>query len=237
MEKLDSLEEYKWIRDETVYFLTDKREGSRVENFLPKRFTHYCKIIHPLFRDPQIKDESLLWRDCTPEQASEFQLGERLRLMELAEKYDLKFSKELSAASLMKKLGGSPRYIISGEEGEIESDSLKALVGVLRRFTDEGHCYFLYGLLKSANYVDELYRGDLAEVEELAKRDHLYGTPSYWWPADKSWCLYTDIDLNFSLIGGSPELIEALLADDFLECIECDASTRIDNLADYTNNE
>ena len=237
MEKLDSLEEYKWIRDETVYFLTDKREGSRVENFLPKCFAHYCKIIHPLFRDPQIKDENLLWSECTREQSDEIQLGERLRLMELAEKYDLKFSKELSPASLMNKLDGFPRYIISGEEGEIESNSLKALVGVLLRFGGEGNCYFLYGLLKSANYIDELYQGELAEVEELAKRDHLYGTPSYWWPADKSWCLYADIDLNFSLIGGSPKLIEAILADDFLECIECDATTRIDNLADYTNNE
>lgn len=237
MEKLDSLEEYKWIRDETVYFLTDKRQGSRVENFLPKRFTHYCKIIHPLFRDPQIKDESLLWRDCSPDQSGEIQLGERLRLMDLAEKYDLEFSKELSPASLMNKLGGYPRYIISGEEGEIEPDSLKALVRVLQLFGGEERCYFLYGLLKSAHYIDELYHGELAEVEELAKRDHLYGTPSYWWPEDKSWCLYTDIDMNFSLIGGSPELIEALFADDFLECIECDTATRIDNLADYRNNE
>lgn len=235
MEKLNSLEEYKWIRDETVYFQTDERQGSRVENFLPKRFSHCCKIIHPLFRDPQIKNESLLWRDCNPEQSAEIQLGERLRLMELAEKYGLKFSKELSAASLMNKLGGSPRYIISGEEGEIEPNSLKTLVTVLQRFGGEGGCYFLYGLLKSANYVDELYHGELAEVKELAKSDHLYGTPSYWWPADKSWCLYTDIDLNFSLIGGSPELIESLLADNFLECIECDATTRIDNMADYTN--
>ncbi|TAA72830.1 hypothetical protein [Planococcus salinarum] len=42
MEKLNSLEEYKWIRDETVYFLSDERPGSRVENFLPNRFDHYC---------------------------------------------------------------------------------------------------------------------------------------------------------------------------------------------------
>ena len=87
------------------------------------------------------------------------------------------------------------------------------------------------------NYIDELYLGELAEVEELEKCDNLHGTPTYWWPVDKMWFLYTDIDLNFSLIDVSLELIEALLADDFLECIECDAATPIDNLGDYTNNE
>lgn len=237
MEKLGSLEEYKWIRDETVYFLTDERQGSRVENFLPKRFNHYCKIIHPLFRDPQVEDEQLLWRDCTPEQTDEIQLGERLRLFGLAEKYGLKFSKELSAASLMNKLNGFPRYIISGEEGEIEPKSLKRLVHVLQPFAEEASCYYYFDLLKTKDYVNALYHGKLAEVEEFATSDDLRLTPTYWWPAHKSWCLYSDIDLNFSLIGGSRELIDALLADDFLECIECDATTRIDNMVDYTNNE
>ena len=87
------------------------------------------------------------------------------------------------------------------------------------------------------NYIDELYLGELAEVEEMEKCDNLHGTPTYWWPVDKTRCIYIDIDLNLSLIGGSPELIEALLADDFLECIECDATNRNDNMTDYTNNE
>ena len=80
MEKINSLEAYQWIRNETIYYLTDQQPGSRVENFLPKRFDHYCKIMHPLFRDPQIEDEELLWSECTPEQPVEIQLGERLRL-------------------------------------------------------------------------------------------------------------------------------------------------------------
>lgn len=235
MERLNSLEQYQWIREETVYFLSDERAGSQVENFLPNRFTHYCKIMHPLFRDPQIKDEHLLWSECPLDQPTEIQLGERLRLMELAEKYGLEFSKELSAASLWFKLGGSPRYLITGEEGDIEPDTLQALVVLLQQFITDNSCYFLYNLLKTEEYIDTLFHGQLAEVVELSKRAGLRGTPTYWWSADKAWCLYTDYDLDFSLIGGSRELINILLVDDFLECIECDAATRIDNKADYTN--
>ncbi|TAA72838.1 hypothetical protein [Planococcus salinarum] len=237
MEKLNSLEEYQWIRDETVYFLSDERPGSRVENFLPNRFDHYCKVMHPLFRDPQITDEHLLWSEFPPDQPIEIQLGERLRLMELAEKYGLEFSKELSSASIRLKLNGYPRYLITGEEGDIEPETLQALVRLLQQFIREDSCYFLYGLLKTEDYIDTLFRGELAEVLELPKRAGLRGTPTYWWPADKAWCLYTDYDLDFSLVGGSRELIDALLAHDFLECIECDAATRIDNQADDTNRE
>ena len=235
MKKMDNLDAYQWIQEETVNFQTDEQEGSRVENFLPHRFNHYCKIIHPLYRDPQIEDENLLWSDISPEQTVEIQLGERLRLMELAEKYGLKPSKELSAASLMLKLGATPRYIISGEQGEIEPESLMALIQILEHFTGEENCSFLYDLLKTKDYAATLFQGKLAEVIELSNSGGLRGTPTYYWPADRSWCLFSDIDLDFTVIGGSRELVDALLKDEFLECTQCDAATRIDNQADFKN--
>lgn len=237
MEKTSSLEEFKWIHKETAAFLSDKRQGVRVENFLPNRFTHYCKMIHPLYRDPQIQDEQFLWSECTPQQADNIQLGERLRLMELAKKFEIKSSKELSTAALMYKLNAVPRYLITGEEGRIERESLKALVQVLREFIGKDRCYFWYELLRTEDYSDFLFRGKLIDVMELSKRADLHGTPTYWWPADKTWCVYRDSDLDFSVIGGSRELIEALLADDFLECLVCAATTRIDRQADYLHGQ
>ncbi|ANU27567.1 hypothetical protein [Planococcus versutus] len=225
MKKLSSQEEYEWIREETVEMLLDKRQGIRVENFLPNRFTHYCKMIHPLYRDPQIQDEHLLWSECTPKQAEAIQLGERVRLAALAKKYEVDCSKELSAASLMQKLNAVPRYLITGDEGEIEPDSLNALVRVLHQFSGKESCCFWYEGLKMEEYAAALFHGKLSEVMELSTRAGLRGTPTYWWPANKAWCVYTDTDLDFSVIAGSHELIEALVADDFLECFACDVAT------------
>jgi hypothetical protein len=42
-------------------------------------------------------------------------------------------------------------------------------------------------------------------------------SPSLLWPADRSWCLATEVDFDSTLIGGSPDLIGALLQDSFLE--------------------
>lgn len=232
MKKLSGLKEYEWIREETVEMLSGKQQGTRVENFLPNRFTHYCKMIHPLYRDPQIQDEHLLWSACTPKQAEAIQLGERVRFAALAKKDEVDCSNDLAAASLMQKVNVVPRYLITGDEGEIEPDSLNALVQVLHQFSEKESCYFWYEGLKTEDYAAALFYGKLNEVAELSTHAGLHGTPTYWWPADKAWCVYTDTDLDFSVIAGGHELIEALLADDFLECLVCDATTRMNRLAD-----
>ena len=42
-------------------------------------------------------------------------------------------------------------------------------------------------------------------------------SPSLLWPADRSWCLATEIDFDSTMIGGSLELIDALLQRPGLE--------------------
>jgi hypothetical protein len=38
-------------------------------------------------------------------------------------------------------------------------------------------------------------------------------SPSIFWPEDRAWCVATEIDLDSTYVGGSRELIEALLGD------------------------
>ncbi len=44
-------------------------------------------------------------------------------------------------------------------------------------------------------------------------------TPNLWWAVDQSWCLATEIDLNYTYVGGSRELIENMVASDLLEAL------------------
>jgi hypothetical protein len=42
-------------------------------------------------------------------------------------------------------------------------------------------------------------------------------SPNIFWPQDRSWCVATEIDFDSTLLGGSAELIEVVLADPVLE--------------------
>jgi hypothetical protein len=44
--------------------------------------------------------------------------------------------------------------------------------------------------------------------------------PSLIWPDDHAWCVATEIDFDSTLVGGSRELVDAILADDTFESFE-----------------
>jgi hypothetical protein len=95
------------------------------------------------------------------------------------------------------------------------------------------------GLLDLAPTLDiphrrmHLLEGPLDAVSDF------YGSrrnvPSLWWPADRAWCVGTDIDLMTTYVGGSTEAISALLDDDQFEVLRVPANQRVDWEADAIN--
>jgi hypothetical protein len=51
-------------------------------------------------------------------------------------------------------------------------------------------------------------------------------TPNLWWPADRAWCVASEVDLRWSYVGGSAALIEELLADPAVEALPAVPSHR-----------
>lgn len=93
MKKLKEFPAFQWIVDEKEPVDFDKWAGSRVLNLIPHRFSHYCKIMHPLHRDSKIRDEKLLWNQCDSDENAEFEVGERITFLEVAQRYNLKLYK------------------------------------------------------------------------------------------------------------------------------------------------
>jgi hypothetical protein len=60
-------------------------------------------------------------------------------------------------------------------------------------------------------------------------------SPNLFWPADRAWCVATEIDFDSTLVGGSDQLIDDLLATPTLEAwpMESDDSLQAD--ADHIN--
>jgi hypothetical protein len=77
-----------------------------------------------------------------------------------------------------------------------------------------------------------LFRGQLADLLHLGWTypggTHDLQSPNLMWPADKSWFVATEIDFDSTLVGGSEELVESVLAADGLEAFQVDVSDRLD---------
>ena len=73
--------------------------------------------------------------------------------------------------------------------------------------------------LPNRNYL--LYSGGVSGALALVASERQ--TPNLWWPADRAWCVATEIDLPWTYVGGSAELIDAILADPRLEAMPVEA--------------
>ncbi|WP_100333376.1 hypothetical protein [Bacillus alkalisoli] len=233
-----SLEEFNWIKEA---ILLEERKDAFVEQVVPKRFSHYCKIFHPMFRDNNIKDETILWPDTDPNEPFTFDVGEKISYKQFCAKYNLPFSKEVSTQSILRKMN-LPRYIITPTEGEIEEDLMKEIVKTIKPFSLDQQIYYYFNFIKIKDFWKEgkdedfLYKGELEEIFDFYQHDTVYLTPTYWWPEDKSWCICNDHDLDFTLVGGSKDFITSLISNNELEAFEVFPNTRIDYKADEENN-
>lgn len=66
-------------------------------------------------------------------------------------------------------------------------------------------------------------------------RPQLAQSPNLAWPTDHAWCLATEIDFDSTLVGGSRELIAAILAHPGLEALCVDLNTSLAWNADTIN--
>jgi len=65
-----------------------------------------------------------------------------------------------------------------------------------------------------------LFEGSLSQATSLGRGSgHDLQTPNLWWSTDHSWCVASEIDLPWTYVGGSSELIARLLADERLETV------------------
>jgi hypothetical protein len=132
------------------------------------------------------------------------------------------------------------------EIGSLPIAQATHLLGVLRRFTDAEECFYAvwegFGALavpvEGVPHVEMparsmvLLRGPLADAADVSMDDWPWQqSPSLWWPADRAWCVATDVDQNTTYIGAGRDCVEALVATPALEvwAVERDQSLTADS--------
>ncbi len=66
----------------------------------------------------------------------------------------------------------------------------------------------------------EVFEGVLPGAMALDASGRGFQSPNLWWAEDHSWCVASEIDLPWTYVGGSRDLILRLLEDDRLETLE-----------------
>ncbi|RKQ18680.1 hypothetical protein D8M05_00785 [Oceanobacillus bengalensis] len=220
--------ELKWIQA-GIEMDFEPKNGMPVSRLIPRGYESYAKIFQPIFRDHAVKDESETFEDCRDVYEKdthqlEIDVKKKFTYKSLAKKYNIPYTPEISDDSFIRYFGGSlARYIVFSDEGNLDKEIVGLLHGVLQRFT-KGKCYFYYDRISSLG-EERLYYGTLKELKTLIKKTGC--SPTYWWSEDRTWIVGMDYDVEFSLLGGSQKLVDALMKIKSVEIMEVENSTII----------
>jgi hypothetical protein len=245
MKKINELENFDWIKND-LWVLgkrPDGLEGHTIRHCLPPLFSSYFKLLHPIFLDTTIEDLTITWDEVRNDHFKEEDL-KQIYWKDLANEFNLSFIPEISWWSFYYKAfkrRSPPRYLIGPYEGSLENPALGILEKILTEYTaNDEDIFFCYNFLATTNWEGKnpwvLYKGYLKEINDFKNLlDEVRLSPTYWWPESKKWCVCTDYDLDFTLIGGSQDLIRKLSNTHDIEGFVVKENTRIDAKADERN--
>ena len=228
IKRITEFSEFEWINESNLAYLRDKKNALMI----PPYFASYCLILHPIYLNKRAETEPRIpWVEMTREEKIRVAKidspkpiqGKRIRWEQLAKENGLIFHPEINIPLLFDvSLDGLyPLRFYGPEEGALDEPTCKELIYSLKPYTGNQTCYFEYFVLATNDIKDEqLYSGELEDVAQLLTMDVVRGSPTYWWPENHSWCLYSPYDSTVTILGGSQELIASILLSNELETLQ-----------------
>ena len=236
-----------WIREGRNAFKNRKDtdwKGNFVSNLLPQSFETYVKVLHRIdahyenVDSPLSPSEIAILKIPPCDKLKSFvinlrdrSLDSRVRWKSLAEQLGVPFAPEINVSWYRKKLEEEcwPRFLAGPDDATLGDGCFTEFVSVLNRFTPNERCFFRFSRWQ---FIDEekplLFEGGLEELTAFLQEGCYQFAPEYWWPNNRAWCVCSDYDLQFTVVGGSKSLGSALMTNAVLECIEVTPQTRID---------
>lgn len=202
--------------------------GSTVATGLPRGYEAYVRVFHP-FSPWQWKIETPL----PPEN--------RVTWRQLAERAGVKFGPRITWRQL------APVLPLSAEgrpfavwDGDLELNTAQALFDVLGA-GGTGPYYFAFDLpaiVRTDRHEPLLYRAHTLNdrhaicSEVVPWRPRGLGTPTYVWPHDRKWIVWTDIDLTSTYVAAAANVAAGVASHPDLETLPTSLTDRVDDHAD-----
>ncbi|MCA8918902.1 MAG: hypothetical protein KDB32_07475 [Planctomycetes bacterium] len=232
--------------------------GNRLNCCLPAGYEVYIKVFHEVLEDLTVQDRNVTWDEAeesssisddalasiisnTTLERSSPEDGfpsRRVRWAELAARYGLKFHPEINVRSFSRKFprGSWPRYLVGPTEGSLSPEEFRRLLTVLQDHASADEVFMYWDLPMEVQGKDSYcIAGELDSPLEMAWPPGVDSTPSYVWPASRTWIVHTNYDLSFTLVATNASSAYDLLSDDSLETIKIPYSARIDRFSDTVN--
>ena len=230
-----------WVEDVSPAQWVEKSlsDFAKVRSLLPEGFSGYARVFHPAYLD-DARERPVRWSDVAS------RTGRTVHPL-------MQFPRVADLSEEPRDMYKDPPWGLAPQHGSIPEEECRTLVDILGDFTSTpDECYFClwegYGnldprLYKASSRVKApgrdylLFRGPLDAVMSFLRRDHgFWGySPNIWWPADRAWCVATDIDLYDTYVGGSRDCIEAVLGSPDLEALPTTLDARVDIGGDTVN--
>lgn len=145
----------------------------------------------------------------------------RLRWHDLAKRLGIRLHDSYYPTTQQFPYTSWPLSIEPPTEGSMDRDQFLRLIQHLAEASEHGgatECRCYYSPLTSEDMQTRVvYAGELHELVDLYESDDVTGSPTNFWPTDRSWLVYTDWDLCGTRVSGDERLINAIATDRTLE--------------------
>lgn len=186
--------------------------GLPVSSLVPSSLPAVCQVLHPWWGpDP----EPISWRAA-------------------ASRFGFASVAEFDRSRGMGSDRAAQRAGLYAERGQFDNVTAGALIDNLTNATTTAHDVFVavwdgWGDVPAQRFPGAarlatprrghfLLRGPLTGVlASIAASNSDRPAAGLWWPADRSWFVATEIDFEWTFVGGRPTLMESLYADQRLE--------------------
>lgn len=222
-----NVEAAEWIR-----YRLSPPEQRVVTSIVPADFEAYARVLHPA-QLPDYQHELVRWSDVS--RWSGIEIDNQVQWQRIA-------LPQVAPSTAPPWRGQGPRA------GAPFIGDVTVLVEYLANATDTpDSCYFCLwnGYLGGASVMSSdspseklppppqpsrlvqlpwrdyaLFEGQLSCATSFEGESHWRrATVNLWWPADRSWCVASEIDMPSTYVGGSAELIDRILTDKRLEAL------------------
>ena len=221
----DDVTAARWIADA-------RRDDATVGALVPPVFEAYARVFHPAVRYAGDDDVDVPWAQVAAANATvahpAMEWGSITGLMEFFDQADQ-----------------SPLWDGAPARGHLPVQLAAAMAEVLRRHTGTpDECWF--GVPAELIAADALplelggtdywlVRGPVELAAANMAAEPAEQSAAIWWPADRTWCVVTDLDLVTTYVGGSAACVAELVAHPGLEAAEVSATQGVDWTADAVN--
>jgi len=184
-----------------------------VASLLPPVFAAYARLLHPAVRYEDDDDVEVPWSAVA---AWNDRTAHRL----------MQWPSITGSWDYVAEFDQPGVWNDSPAEGHLPVPVAERLAAVLARHTTTpDDCWFGVwtdappdeGTLQVGGRAHRLVRGPIALATANFAPEPAEQGPNLWFPADRSWCVVTDIDLMSTYVGGSAGLVRALLSGEGLE--------------------